>query len=186
MDELDVIKFAEANLERIAGPHGGPAYRCAATLTDGVHLPCVLIASVDSQLELALRRFEETRLDGLKPKAERRFGHGMTYPDIVKTFTASNNCVRHFDIASLEPSRFVIPLARLGEVRGETSMSWTQFSVTMRDGAEFGFGTSFLMEFFDMPDGYSGDDIVSVHQHRAGPGRTYRERPYFSCYVRLT
>ena len=185
MDELDIIKFAEANLERVVGPHGGPAYRAAATLTDGVHLPCVLIASVESHLELALRRFEEARLDGLKPEGQRRFGHRMAYRDIVETFTARNNCVRHFDIAKLERSRFAIPLARLREVSGETSMSWTQFSVVMRDGAEFGFGTTFLMEFFDMPDGYSGDDIASVHPPRAQPGRTYRERPYFSCYVPL-
>jgi hypothetical protein len=145
----------------------------------------VLLASVESHLDLALRRFEETRLDGLRPKGKRRFGHGMSYRDIVQSFTVGNNCVRHFDIAALERSRFAIPLGRLSEVQGETSMSWTQFTAVMRDGAEFSFGTSFLMEFFDMPDGYSGDDIASIHPHRAGSGRTYRERPYFCCYVRL-
>ena len=183
MDELEIIKFAEANLERIAGPHGGPAFRCAATLTDGVHLPCVLIASVEDHLKLALRRFKETWLDGLKPWGLRQFGRGMTYRDMVRGFIAGDNCVRHFDIAELERSRFAIPLARLNEVQDETRMSWTQFTGVMRDGKEFGFGTTFLMEFFDMPDGYSGEDIASVHPHRAGPGRTYRERPYFSCYV---
>jgi len=183
VDELDIIKFAEANLERISGAHGGPAYRCAATMTDGLYLPCVVIASIEAHLELALRRFDETRADGLKPEGERRFGYGMSYPEIVATFTAKGNVLNHYDIARLEHSRFAIPLARLREVKGETRMSWTQFSAVMRDGNEFFFGTSFLTEFFQMPDGYSGDDVVRITPHAAGLGHTYRERPYFTCYV---
>jgi hypothetical protein len=186
MDELDIIKFAESNLERITSTDGGPAYRCSAFLNDGVHLPCVLIASIESHVELATRRLEEARADGLKPESERRFGYRMTYPDLISTFTTKGNCVNHYDIARLERSSFAIPLARLQEVKGETSMSWTQFSAVMRDGSEFFFGTSYLTEFFHMPHGYTGDDITTINPHRGGRSeRTYRERPFFTCYVPL-
>ena len=116
------------------GPHGGPAYRCSAVLKDGLHLPCVLLTSVESVVNLALQRFEETRADGLLPGAKQKFGHRMRYADIVETFVTSGNRVNSYDIARLEKSRFAIPLARMREVHGETSMSWTQFAAVMHDG----------------------------------------------------
>ncbi|HEY4184593.1 MAG TPA: hypothetical protein VGP07_05955 [Polyangia bacterium] len=182
MDDVEIARFARAELERLDGAHSGPAYRCAAILKDGLHLPCVLLASTEATVALALRRFEETRNDGALPESKRRFGYGMQYADIVKSFVASGNTINSYDIARLEKSKYAIPLARLHEVRGETSMSWTQFAAVMRDGREFAFGTSFLTEFFQMPEGYSGDDIAAITSHKAGDP-TYRERPYFTCYV---
>lgn len=164
------------------GPNGGPAYRCAAVLNDGLHLPCVLLVGLESVVSLARRRFEETRADARLPESKRKFGYGMQYEDIVRSFVASGNRVNSFDIAGLERSRFAIPLARLREVRGETRMSWSQFAAVLRDGHECAFGTSFLMEFFQMPEGYSGDDIVEIISHKAGQP-LHRERPYFTCYV---
>lgn len=182
MKDEEILAFAESHLERIEGPHGGSAYRCAATLADGVKLPCVLIASAQRVVELALRRFAETRSDAELPEAQRRFGHGGRYADVVRSFVTSGDRINGYDIASLDLSPFAIPLARLREVHGETSMSWTQFAAVMRDGREFGFGTTFLMEFFHMPEGYSGQDIVSIVSHkRVDP--IFRERPYFTCYI---
>jgi hypothetical protein len=106
----------------------------------------------------------------------------MQYEDIVRTFVTSGNRLNPYDIAHIEKSRYAIPLARLRDIQGETAMSWTQFSAVMRDGQEFAFGTTFLMEFFQMPDGYSGDDIVKIHSHAAG-NPVHRERPYFVCHV---
>lgn len=67
-----------------------------------------------------------------------------------------------YDIRELAPSPFAIPLARVREIGGETSMSWTAFTVTRSDGSQFQFGTTFLTEFFEMPPGYSATDITKI------------------------
>ncbi len=67
-----------------------------------------------------------------------------------------------YDIRELAPSPFAIPLARMREIKGETSMSWTAFTAAMSDGAEFRFGTTFLTEFFDMPPGYTATNIAKI------------------------
>ncbi len=40
-----------------------------------------------------------------------------------------------------------------------------------------------LFDFFQMPQGYTGNDIGSVRSHERLPGEIYRERPFFVCYV---
>jgi hypothetical protein len=77
---------------------------------------------------------------------------------------------------------------RMQEINGETSMSWTQFTVRMKDGAEFEFGTAFNMQFFNMPNGYSGSDIAKIIPATRGTARNsgavlFRERPFFSCFI---
>ncbi len=182
MNEEAIISYAKSELERLENTYGGPAYRCAAVLKDGVKLPCVLLVSAEAVTELALRRFDETRADEALSKSKRRFGAGMQYRDIVKSFVTSGNCVNAYDIERLEKSPFAIPLARFKEIKGETSMSWTQFTATMKDGREFAFGTTYLTEFFHMPDGYVGDDIVKIIPHKAETP-VLRERPFFTCHV---
>jgi hypothetical protein len=182
MDDQEIISYAKAELEPMENTYGGPAYRCAAVLKDGIKLPCVLLASAEAVTELALRRFEETRADAALPKSKRRFGTGMEYRDIVKSFVASGNCVNSYDIDRLEKSPFAIPLARFNEIKGETSMSWTQFTAIMKDGREFAFGTTYLTEFFHMPEGYVGDDIAKIIPHKAEMS-PLRERPFFTCHV---
>lgn len=73
----------------------------------------------------------------------------------------------------------------------------------MKDGKLFAYGSSFSMEFFDLPEGYSFDDVARVHNHsrlskdgilvslRRGsrppegyvPGDLFRERVFFECYI---
>ena len=66
-------------------------------------------------------------------------------------------------------------------------MSWTQFQIEMHDGKRFHFGTTFLMEFFQIPDGYGVEDMA--HVLSAPPlsprpeGFIHRERPFFTCHV---
>jgi hypothetical protein len=182
MNDADIGTFARTNLEAIEDLYGGSAYRCSATLTDGLHLPCVLVSSAERLVTLAKERFEETRTDGLLPEVKRRLGFGMQYDDIIKTFVAGGNCINSYDIANLEKSRFAIPVARMKEIKGETSMSWTQFSAVMKDGREFFFGTAYLTEFFSMPEGYTADDIAVIHAHKGG-APVLRERPFFTCFV---
>jgi hypothetical protein len=132
MDDKEIISYAKAELERMENTYRGPAYRCAAVLKDGVKLPCVLLVSAEAVTELALRRFEETRADAALSKSNRRFGTGMEYRDVVKSFVA--------------------------------------------------FGTTYLTEFFQMPDGYVGEDIVKIIPHKAETA-VLRERPFFTCHV---
>lgn len=81
-------------------------------------------------------------------------------------------------------------------------MAWTGFVVEMLDGRLFSFGTTFLAEFFSLPDGYEFTDVRTVHNHSYArpdgtlaslgrglssqpddydPSTVYRERPYFTC-----
>jgi hypothetical protein len=72
MDDTKIIRFARSGLERIEGPYGGVAFRCAAVLNDGLHLPCVLLASVEVILNLARRRFDEMLMDSRLPESKRK------------------------------------------------------------------------------------------------------------------
>jgi len=66
-------------------------------------------------------------------------------------------------------------------------MGWTEFYATMDDGKEFCFGTTFLTEFFCMPEGYTASNVVRITPAVRGEPRkyekVYRERPFFECYV---
>lgn len=185
MKPEDITKFVKKNIEPLPAikPYG-LRYRVSAILTDGTNLPCVVIESVKNVVELSIRRFDEEKNGGAR--AILRGGKG-DYPGIVKSFVTSGNRVNHYDITSLEASRFAIPLLRLQEVKGETSLGWTEFYATMNDGKEFHFGTTFFTEFFDMPSGYSATDLMKVIPAVRGeePRREiiYREKPFFTCYI---
>lgn len=179
MQQEDIVAFVKKNVEPLPPcPPRGARYRVAAILTDGTPLPCVVVESASRKVELAIRRFEETR------KCSDPY---MGYDAIVKSFVTKGNSVNHYDLRELSSSPYAIPLARAREIGGETSMSWTEFYATMRDGREFRFGTSFLMEFFDMPEGYSALDIErivpAVRGEQPRTEEIYRERPFFTCFV---
>ncbi len=184
-----MIDFARMSLEPVNDLTGSASYRCAAYLNDGLYLPCVVLAQADPWTDLAFRRFKQTSKEPtvwsvlssspLVPTKE--------YRDIVKHFTTGGNRVNHFDVERLEESPYAIARERLAEIRGETSMAWTQFTVEMSDGSKHQFGTTFLTEFFQMPDGYVSKDIVKIHPHpQLAPraeGVVYRERPFFTCFL---
>lgn len=177
----------------------GPGYRCSAYLTDGTFLPCVMLRKSSPVVDLAVRRFEQ------ETQGKGSFGlrKGNGYESIVKTFVASGNRVNYYDIKHVEPSRFAIPISLLEQIEGETTMAWTGFVFEMHDGKLFPYGTSFGVEFFDLPDGYGFENVVAVHNHsyvtQSGtlsalaqgmqaqpndydPSLVLRERPYFICY----
>ena len=178
MNTTDITAFVREVEPLPPCPPYGPRYRVSALLTDGTVLPCVVVEGVAPTVDLAIKRFDETR----KSKDPH-----MGYRGIVKTFVTQGNTVNDYDIASLSLSPHAIPLARMREIGGETSMSWTEFYAQMKDGTEFRFGTTFLTEFFAMPDRYSGDDIVkitpAVRGEKPRHERILRERPFFTCYV---
>ena len=133
---------------------------------------------IESASQTAVKRFEVTR-ESTDPY--------MGYRAIVKTFVTDGNTVNDYDLKELAPSPFAIPVVRMREIGGETSMSWTEFYAIMRDGKEFRFGTMFLTEFFDLSTGYIATDILkiipAVRGERPRQEKIYRERPYFTCYV---
>lgn len=161
----------------------GNVYRCAARLIDGLFLPCVALRSSEPTVDLALRRFEETRADEQLPRRRRRFGKGARYRDIVRSFVTSGSSVDWYNVAELQESDFALPPERLSEIKGETSMGWTRFVCVMRDGREFSFGTPWNIEFFHMPVGYTARDVVRILPDEARGEPVYRDRPFFTCYL---
>ena len=68
----------------------------------------------------------------------------------------------------------------------------------MKDGTMYSFGTTFCFEFFELPEGYSYNDIARIHSgmvYSRGQGlvefsmnplkdvHIYREKPFFTCYL---
>jgi hypothetical protein len=185
MQSRYIVTFAQLELEAVTRYRiDGNTYRCAAYLRDGVYLPCVLLSSRERRVEWAVRNTLDRLEDSKKPPETRRFGHGMGMPNLVALYAASDNRVQAYDIARLEPSPYAIPMEQLQGIKRETSMSWTQFVATMVDGTEAAFGASGYYElFYEMPDGYTGKDIVAVRPHETLPGKVWGDKPFFTCYV---
>jgi hypothetical protein len=177
----EIIAFLRENIEPLPlNPPYGERYRASATLKDRLHLPCVVFESAARHVDLAIKRFDDTR-------GKNDLNVMMDYRAIVRNFVASGNTVDDYDIREIGLSPFAIPLARTREINGETSMGWTEFYATMRDGGEFRFGTTFLIEFFEMPEGYTANDIEKIIPAARGEKprieKIYRERPFFTCFI---
>jgi len=175
----EIIDFVKSRVEPLPSFAGSSErYRVSAVLNDGTFLPCVVLEECAPRVTLALRRFKETR-----GSDDSDFGHR----GVVSAFIAGN-CVSEHDLREIRLSNHAIALARMREIKGETSMSWTQFYAEMSDGEKFCFGTTFSTEFFDMPESYCASDIIKIVP--AAPGArpsdgepVYRQRPYFTCYI---
>jgi hypothetical protein len=140
--------------------------------------------------------------------AEEMSGNGKIggpdpYGEILSAFVAGGHNVNDYEVVSASPSRHAPPLALLEQIHGETTMAWTGWVFEMSDGKLFAYGSSFSMEFFNLPDGYSFKDVTKVHNHsflsedgslvslvRGGllpagyaPKNLFRERIYFTCYI---
>jgi hypothetical protein len=194
----NIAEFMRAATEPFPDSNYGSGVRCSAYLIDGTFLPCVMLRLSEPTTQLALRRFKELAPTPLRtPK-------NPSYEEVVRNFVARGNRVNAYDIAKVEESRFAIPLSLLKQIRGETTMAWTGFVLEMKDKLCFSFGTSFLTQFFNLPDNYTFQDVAQVHNHsyvsatgaianlREGSstqpadydvGRVFRERPYFVCSV---
>ena len=111
----------------------------------------------------------------------------MGYRAIVRSFVTRGNTVNDYDLRELSISPHAIPLSRMKEIKGGTSMSWTEFYAMMTDGKKFRFSTQFLTEFFDMPPGHSAASnariVPAVRGEQPRQEHIYREKPFFTCYV---
>ena len=199
IQEKEIIKFLKDKIEPLENDSYGTGYRASVYLVDGTFLPCVIFRNSKTIVELAIRRFEEEQTGRSIFSKSSRLG----YYDIVKNFVARGNCINAYNIGKISKSKFAFPLSILKQIHGETHMSWTGFVGRMKDGECFSFGTTFLMEFFDMPEKYSVEDIDEIINHsyisKLGEIRScyaeiekptdkhndliYRERPYFECFL---
>jgi hypothetical protein len=186
-----------STVEPISDPIYGPLYRCALTLKDGTHLPCAVIQSKAKLLDLAKRRIKE------EMSGNGKIAGPDPYGQILSVFVAGGNNVNDYDVDAASPSRYAPPLALLNQIHGETTMSWTGWVFEMSDGKRFAYGSSYHMEFFDLPEGYSFENVAKVHNHsflsddgalvslvRGGllpsgyhPKKLFRERVYFKCHI---
>jgi hypothetical protein len=181
-----LIEFLKGGIQPLSDNIYGNRYRAAVRLVDDTYLPCVVFQSRRSNVELALRRFNELR------------DQPSQYRTVVESFVSNGSHIAEYEIQSVESSPFAWPISILREIRGETVMGWTAFVVEMMDGAMHSFGTSFHTEFFDLPRGYAYSNITRIHSgmiYSAEQGlvrfsldsssrpEVYREKPFFTCYV---
>jgi hypothetical protein len=200
LPDEDIIKFLKDNIQPLDDNAYGLGYRASATLKDGTLLPCVIFRNPATLIDLAIRRFKEEQ----SGKSIFSKSSGLGYREIVKTFVASGNCVNHYDIAKVDKSRFAFPLDVQKQIKGETSMSWTAFVAKFKDGRHLSFGTTWNLEFFDLPDNFNAENIVEIINHsyllktgeivghRSSFDRVtrkdemekiYSDRQFFECYV---
>lgn len=196
----EIIEFLKNNIEPLEDNTFGLGYRASVYLNDGTFLPCVIFRNPKTVVNLAIKRFKEEQ----KGKGIFNRSSGLGYYDIVKNFVTNGNCINYYDIDRVEKSKFAFPLKIQKQIEGETTMGWTGFVTKMKDGKHFSFGTTFLLQFFQMPNNYSIDDIEEMinhsyvlkngelHSHREGfqtrpdeykDAVVYRERPFFECYI---
>lgn len=83
----------------------------------------------------------------------------------MSSFVASGNRVADYDVADATPSRFAPPLSLLSQIHGETTMAWTGWVFRMKDQHLFSYGSSYRMEFLQLPDGYEFSDVEEVINH---------------------
>ncbi len=171
----------------------GLLYRCALTLKDGTEIPCAILQSKQKIIEHAQCRIEE----------EMAGGHASRFEQVFASFVTGGNQLNDYDVIDARPSEFAPPLSLLKQIHGETFMSWTGWVFEMSDGQLFAYGSSYLMEFFHLPNGYTFDDVAHVHNHSYlnpegklmplkwggsppddyDPSIVYRERVYFRCAI---
>lgn len=167
LQSKEIIKYLKDNIEPLKDNIYEYGYRASVYLTDGTYLPCVIFRNSPKVTTLAITRFEEEKsgIFGKNPE--------IGYYNIVKSFVANGNCL----------NRYAFPIQILKQIQGETTMSWTCFISKMKDGTNIGFGTTFRTEFFDMPSGYSANDIIEIENHSyiSESGRIYRyyEHPLY-------
>ncbi|MCL6220930.1 hypothetical protein [Zunongwangia pacifica] len=142
-------KFLRNNIEPLSDLIYGKGYRASAYLTDGTYIPCVKFLNPEMKTEFAIKRFDQ------ESKKESAFKNSSknNYKRIVESFVTGENNLNEYAIDHIELSPFAFPKNILEQIHGETTMSWTGFCAKMNDGKVFGFGSRFLFDFFQMPEG---------------------------------
>jgi hypothetical protein len=186
VNPTETAAYLRHEIEPLPDEFSGPRHRAAVRLKDGTYLPCVVFQDKERQVDLALRRFEQTRHN---PDNHRW---------VVSSFVTGASQLSEWEVDIVEHSPYAWDIPTLKQIGGETAMSWTAFVTEMRDGRMMPYGTSFSVEFFYLPVGYGFRDIARIHNgmlYSETFGLTpwtpdlhkqvevYREKPYFTCYL---
>jgi hypothetical protein len=139
----------------------GVQYRGAVILGDGTRLDCVVFQSKQKLVDLAKRRFDETRPN---KRLLRSTDHSQ-YDLIVGAFIATGNHISVYFIKDIMRSPFAIPEHLRNQICGETFMGWTGWVFEMADGSLFQYGCPNSFDFFSLPEGYTFEDVARVHNH---------------------
>jgi len=135
-------------------------YLGAARLRGGAYLPCVAFRDQEEYLRKALQYLEKLR---------RQFGRGaQPYQSMLEFYINGGRDAKVFfyDIASIEKSVHAIPPTIYNQLDGPTGRNGMCFVAEMKDGKCFAYHDEILMEsFWDMPSGYSGEDIAKLWTH---------------------
>lgn len=187
MTEEEIAQFLTKHIEPWDEPPFKMFYRAAAHLKDSTYLPCVMFGNPYSYLELAIKRFSET------------ISNAVQYKQVLRSFLISGGRISITDVDRVEPSPYAWPLKTLRTIHGETTMGWTVFTTVMSDGKLFTFATdfNFNFNFFNLPNGYSFNDIAEIHSgvivtkdgiekpftyDLAAETTFFRDKPFFRCY----
>ena len=187
MNPEEVARFVADNVEPLKDTVLGNRYRVAAHLKDGTYLPCVVLQSRQKQIEVALRRFKQLRWKRSQYRA------------VVESFVCAGSRVADDQLKNVEISPFAWPIELLRNIHREISLGWTAFVAEMKDGTMHSYGTSFNVEFFELPEGYSCSSITKIHSGvvyaKAGGLekfsmevleriQPYREMAFFTSYLK--
>lgn len=201
MTNEEIVHYLKEHVEPTKAPIEGIQYRCSAYLKDGTYLPCVIYQNSKPTIDQAIKRL-----------AQEKKGKGIffrtsgfdNYRELVKLYTTSGNKINEYDVDRVEKSPYALPYDIIARIKGETTMAWTAFGARMKDGKEFAFGTGFYFDFFQMPDGYTAEDITDILDHRYmstsgelkkhqspffeypddyDKNAIFRDRPFFKCFL---
>jgi hypothetical protein len=185
MTDNKIIEFLKGNIESMDDGIYGNVYCASVLLRDNHFLPCVKFINTKKFVDLSIKRIKEC---------------DFSY-NIIKHFIVNHNVIKNCDIKEMNKSEYALPRKLLKKIRGETLMSWTGFVFRMDDGNLFNFGTTFDFCFFDLPDGYTFENVKDVINHNFALEngtlknyrenglknfeniQIYREKIFFECFI---
>jgi len=195
-----IIRFLKDNIEPYDDELYGLCYRASAYLTDGTYLPCVIFRNRESRVNYANKVIRNRQINKWFSSKSVKNSNDRIYEGLV----VGDNQISFEDINKVEKCKYAFPCSLLKQI-GEIALFFVRgFVAKMKDGKYVGFRTDARTEFFDMPDEYSGDDIIEIindcYVYENGQIKIrkqkelddnevfykdadlYREKPFFICY----
>lgn len=84
------------------------------------------------------------------------------------------------------PFRLPAALANVLYEAGESGMGYVIYTIVLRDGSSIAVGSGYIVDFPDLPDGVTSEDIVDVlpneGRERIARGDCIRDADFLECY----
>jgi len=169
MKEMEVVEFLKKNIEPLTKKSYGSGYMASVTMADRTFFPCVIFHIYTLQEIIdGVREHREYVTEEMKKKYNKEFVPQKTVEEMAaeKISKYKSDPIKLADIIKVEKSRFAFPPAIIEKVCCGGKMCGADFVAKMKDGKYFGFHTVFTVNFFEMPDGYCGEDIIEIINDR--------------------